>query len=109
MRALTPPPRDELRRLRHAVAAVIERLRALEHASGDPTIAVEAGCIALSALSTVLFASSASAGPNVPADLVEGEIHRICDLLGLRVDDLAGTACECLSGGLSSEPAPVSP
>jgi len=111
MRALTCAPADDLRRLRHTVAVAIERLRALDLTPGDPATAGEVACTALSALSTALFVGGDTAGPCVPAALVEDEIHRICDLLGLGAGTAADhpSACVCLSGALPAERTTVSP
>jgi hypothetical protein len=110
MRVLTSPPADDPRRLRHTVAAAIERLRALNLAPGDAATAGEVACTALGALSTALFVGGDSAGPRVPASLVEDEIRRVAVLLGLD-PQAAGqpSACVCLSDGLPPEPSTVAP
>lgn len=89
MRVLTCAPSDDLRRLRRTVAAAIERLRALDLSTGDAATAREVACIALGALSTALFVGGDSAGPRVPAALIESEIRQVADLLGFGTESRA--------------------
>lgn len=86
MRVLTCAPSDDLRRLRHLVAAAIERLRALPLPPGDPAAAGEIACIALGALSTALFVGAEGSTARLPLALVEDELGRIAALLGLPWD-----------------------
>jgi len=79
----TTTPVDPLRRLRHTMAAAVERLRALELPDGEAETARAVGCAALGLLSTVLFVSGTEVSSRVPAELVEDEIRKIAEMLSL--------------------------